>query len=126
MLLWRPYRQYLTMMPMSMMPMSTPKSESEREINPWIPSTIVWVIWVRWIIIHRRRRGDNHRRRRSYCRWHNLKILPAIRAAIFTNSIYSVCCIAVWTLYYYGCGICLGRNFFTDKTSPKAQKHSYK
>ncbi|MDE1889931.1 MAG: hypothetical protein KGI30_06715 [Planctomycetota bacterium] len=40
---WMPYRQYLTTMPMSTMPVSTP--ESEREINPWsIPSTIVWVI----------------------------------------------------------------------------------
>jgi hypothetical protein len=89
--------------------MSTPKSESEKEIKPWIPSRIAWV---RWIIIHRRRR--------RYCRWHNLKIMPAIRAAIFTNTIDSVCCIAVWTLYYYSCRICLGRNFFRDKSSPKA------
>lgn len=121
-------------MPMSTMPMSTPKSESEREVKPWsIPSTIVWVIWVRWIIIHRRRGdkhrwwwGDNHRRRHGYRRWHNFKILLAIRTAIFTRTIYSVCCIAVWTLYYYSWRIYLGRNFFTDKFSLKAQKHSCK
>lgn len=119
----------MSSMPKPTIKASTPKSE--REINSWsIPSwsIVPTIIWVRWIIIHRRRRGDkhrwwwgdNHRRRHGYRHWHNFKILPAIRTAIFTNTIYSVCCIAVWTLYYYSRRICLGRNFFTDKISLKA------